>query len=120
MDFSVLSTSLQSTLGEQLPAIFISLVIIAVGWLFAEVLRAGTRRLLGLLKVDQRIEDSTGQKVGVESGIALGVFWLVILITVAAVFNSLHLDRVSDPFAQLVTQIIGYAPRLIAGVVLML
>ena len=120
MDMSVLVTSLQATLGEQLPAIFLALVIIAIGWLIAVVLRAGTRRLLGMLKVDTRIEESTGQKVGVESGIAIGVFWLVILVTIVAVFNSLHLDRISDPFAQLVTQIIGYAPRLIAGTVLTL
>src|SRR5258708_5148092 len=120
MDFSVLVTSLQATLGEQLPAIFFALVIIIVGWLVAVVLRAGTRRLLGMLHVDKRIEESTGQKVGVETGIAIGVFWLVILVTVVAVFNSLHLERISDPFAQLVTQIIGYAPRLIAGTVLTL
>jgi len=120
MDFSVLATSMQTTLGGQLPAIFLALVIIAVGWLTAVVLRAGTMRLLGVLRVDKRIEESTGQKVAVESGIAIGVFWLVILVTVVGVFNSLHLDRISDPFAQLVTQIIGYAPRLIAGTVLML
>jgi hypothetical protein len=120
MDFSVLKTSMQSSLGEQLPAIFLALVIIAIGWLLAVVLRAGTRRLLGIMQVDRRIEESTGQKVGVETGIAVGVFWLVILVTVVAVFNSLHLDRISDPFAQLVAQIIGYAPRLIAGTVLIL
>jgi hypothetical protein len=116
----VLYTSLQATLGEQLPAIFLALLIIAVGWLVAVVLRAGTRRLLGMLKVDARIEESTGQKVSVESGIAIGVFWLVILVTIVAVFNSLHLDQISNPFAQLVAQIIGYAPRLIAGTVLVL
>src|SRR5688572_23019433 len=120
MDFSVLKNSLQSSLGEQLPAIFLALVIIAIGWLVAVVLRAGTRRLLGVMQVDKRIEESTGQHVGVESGIAVGVFWLAILVTIVAVFNSLHLERVSDPFAQLITQIIGYAPRLIAGTVLML
>jgi hypothetical protein len=120
MEFSALITSMQTTLGQQLPAIFFALLIIAVGWLVAVALRAGTRRLLGMLKVNTRIEESTGQKVDVESGIAVGVFWLVILVTVVAVFNSLHLERISDPFAQLVTQIIGYAPRLIAGTVLML
>src|SRR6185436_19148037 len=120
MEFSALITSMQTTLGQQLPAIFFALLIIAVGWLVAVALRAGTRRLLGMLKVNTRIEESTGQKVNVESGIAVGVFWLVILVTVVAVFNSLHLERISDPFAQLVTQIIGYAPRLIAGTVLML
>jgi hypothetical protein len=120
MDFSVLATSLQSTLGGQLPAIFGALGIIVVGWLAAVLVRAGMRRILSMLKVDSRIEESTGQKVGVESGIAVGVFWLIILITLVAVFDSLHLDRISNPFAQLVTQIIGYAPRLIAGTLLVL
>ena len=120
MDFSVLATSLQSTLGGQLPAIFGALGIIVVGWLVAVIARAGMRRILGLLKVDTRIEESTGQKVGVESGIAVGVFWLIILVTLVAVFDSLHLDRISNPFAQMVAQIIGYAPRLVAGTILVL
>ncbi len=120
MDFSVLATSLQTTLGGQLPAIFGALGIIAVGWIVAVLLRAGTRRLLSVLKVDSRIEDSTGQTVGVESGIAIGVFWLIMLVTVVAVFDSLHLDRISEPFAQLITQIVGYAPRLVAGTILVL
>jgi len=120
MDFSVLASSLQATLGGQLPSIFGALGIIIVGWLVAVLARAGTRRLLGLLRVDVRIQESTGQAVGVESGIAVGVFWLLILVTVVAVFDSLHLDRISNPFAQLVTQIVGYAPRLVAGTILVL
>src|SRR5687767_16010402 len=90
MDFSVLATSLQTTLGGQLPSIFAALGIIILGWLVAVLLRGGTRRLLGMLKVDSRIQDSTGQHVGVESAISVGVFWIVILITVVAVFDSLH------------------------------
>lgn len=120
MDFSVLLNSLQSTLGGQLPSIFGALLIITVGWLLAVVARAATRRLLGMLKVDARIKDSTGQKVEVETGIAVGVFWLIILVTLVMVFDSLHLDRISNPFAQLVTEIIGYAPRLVAGTILVL
>jgi hypothetical protein len=41
MDFKVLTDSLQSTLGGQLPAIFGALAIIAVGWLVAVLARAG-------------------------------------------------------------------------------
>jgi hypothetical protein len=120
MDFSVLATSLQSTLGGQLPAIFGALAIIAVGWLVAVLARAGARRLMRLLKVDDRIQESTGQKVSVENGIAVGVFWLIILVTLVAVFDSLHLDRISNPFATMVTGIVGYAPRLVAGIILVL
>jgi hypothetical protein len=120
MDLSALATSLQSTLGAQLPGILGALGILIVGWLVAVVARAAMRRLLGLLKVNTRIAESTGQAVNVETGIAVGVFWVIILITLVAVFDSLHLDLISNPFAQLVSQIIGYLPRLVAGTVLLL
>jgi hypothetical protein len=120
MDLSALATSLQSTLGTQLPTIFAALVILVVGWLIAVTARAATRRLLALLRVDARIEESTGQKVGVEWGIAVGVFWVIILVTLVAVFDSLRLDLISNPFAQLVSQIVGYLPRLVAGTILLL
>ena len=60
MDISALASSLQSTLGAQLPSIFAALGIIVLGWLIAVLARAATRRLLGLLRVDARIQDSTG------------------------------------------------------------
>jgi hypothetical protein len=120
MDFKILTDSLQSTLGGQLPAIFGALAIVAVGWLVAVLARAGARRLMRMLKVDDRIHESTGQKVSVENGIAVGVFWLIVLVTVVAVFDSLHLDRISNPFAQMVSGIVGYAPRLVAGIILVL
>jgi hypothetical protein len=120
MDLNTLVSSLQATLGAQLPGILGALGILIIGWLVAVTARAGTRRLLALLKVNARIEESTGQKVQVEWGIAIGVFWVIVLITLVAVFDSLHLDLISNPFAQLVSQIIGYLPRLVAGTILLL
>jgi hypothetical protein len=118
MDFSALGTSLQDALGTQLPRILGALGILIVGWLLAVVVRAGTRRLLSTLKVDARINESTGQEVHVESWIAIGLFWLIILITLIGVFNSLDLPRVSGPFESLVDEVLGYLPRLIAGALL--
>jgi len=120
MDLSTLASSLQATLGAQLPGILGALGILIIGWLVAVTARAGTRRLLALLKVNARIEESTGQKVQVEWGIAVGIFWVIILITLVAVFDQLHLDLISSPFADLVRQIIGYLPRLAAGTILAL
>lgn len=120
MDLSALASSLQTTLGAQLPGILGALGILIVGWLIAVVARAAMRRVLGLLKVNTRIAESTAQTVNVEAGIAAGVFWIIVLITLVAVFDSLHLDLISNPFAQLVSQILGYLPRLVAGTVLLL
>jgi hypothetical protein len=120
MDLSALASSLQTTLGAHLPGILGALGILVLGWIVAVAARAGARKLLGMLKVNKRIEESTHQHMDVESGIALGVFWLIILVTLVGVFNALDLSTVSNPFAEMITQILGYLPRLVAGTVLVL
>ena len=120
MDFSSFADSLHNTLGEHLPGILGALGILIVGWLVAVMARAGVRKSLGLLKVNTRITESTQQSMDVEAGIAIGVFWLVILLTLIGVFNSLHLEQVSNPFNALLTQVLGYLPRFVAGIFLLL
>jgi lysylphosphatidylglycerol synthetase-like protein (DUF2156 family) len=120
MDWSTLGNSLQNALGAHLPRILGALGILVVGWLLAVAARAGMMRLLALLSVDQRIRESTGQGLAVERGIALGVFWLILLLTLLGIFNVLNLELISNPFQVLVTEIFGYLPRLIAGSLLVL
>lgn len=119
MDFSALITSLQSTLGTRLPHILGAVGILVVGWVIAVAVRAGVRRLLALLSVNQRIKESTGQTIDVQSGIAVGVFWLIMLVTLIGMFNALNLELISNPFQALVNQIFGYLPRLLAGTLLL-
>jgi hypothetical protein len=120
MDLSTLSSSLETTLGTQLPRILGAVGILIIGWLIAVLVRAGVHRLLALLRVNARIEESTGQKVRVEWGIAVGVFWLVILVTLVAVFDALNLTLLSASFSLLVEKIIGYLPSLVAGSIIAL
>ena len=56
----------------------------------------------------------------IEAWVALGLFWVVILLTLVAVFNSLNLAIVSGPFSAFTTQLFEYAPRLVGGLVLAL
>ncbi len=120
MDFSALALSLQNTLGAHVPQILGALGILIIGWLLAVLARAGSLRLLGLLHVDRRIRDSTGQAVEVERPIAVGVFWLIMLLTLLGMFNALDLALMSNPFQVLANQIFGYLPRLLGGTALLL
>src|SRR5262247_3679422 len=97
MDFSALIESLQNNLGVHLPSILGALGILIIGWLVAVIARAGSLRLLGLLLVNQRIRESTGQALDVEKAIAVGVFWLILLLTLLGMFNALDLALVSNP-----------------------
>ena len=120
MDFSAIGSSLEAALGTQLPRILGAIAILIIGWIVAVVVRAGVRRLLGMAQLNRRIAETTEQKLDLESGIAAGAFWLIILITLIGVFNSLDLALASGPFEVLVKQIAGYMPHLVAGTVLVL
>ena len=120
MDTAKFMESLQTTLGAELPSIIGAIALLIVGWFLAVVVRAGVRRLLAALRVNERIGETTDEKMDVEKGVAVGAFWLIILITLVGVFNTLSLELVSDPFNQLLSQVIGYLPRLLAGALLLI
>ncbi|MFQ5545576.1 MAG: mechanosensitive ion channel [Acidiferrobacterales bacterium] len=120
MDLTSLLTSLQTTLGELLPRIGGAVIILIIGWLAAVAIRAGIRKSLSMLKLNERVGKSGQLDMNLESGIATGGFWVIILIMLIAVFNTLDLQQVSQPLNALVTRIFEYIPHLIAGGVLLL
>lgn len=120
MEYDTFATSLQTALGNHVPQILGAIAIFALGWVLAVVARAGTRRLLSLLAVNRRIEESTGATVDAEVPVAVGVFWLVLLAAVIAALSALDLSTLSTPFALMLGDIVGYLPHLLAGLVLAL
>jgi hypothetical protein len=120
MDLTSLLTSLQTTLGELLPRIGGAVVILIIGWLVAVAVRAGIRKSLSMVKLNERIGKSGQLDMNLESGISKGVFWIIILVMLIAVFNTLDLQQVSQPLNALVTRVFEYIPHLIAGGVLIL
>ncbi len=120
MEFNSLLLALQTSVGQYLPTLLGALAILALGWLLSVSARAASLRLLRLVKLDQRMADSIGQPIHLERAIALTVFWLLMLVTLVATFNVLDLQTVSEPFANLISQITGYLPHLLAGLVLVI
>jgi len=120
MDMNALWNSLQNTLGGHIPQLLGALAILILGWLIATMVRAAVRKGMGFMGLNKRFGQATGSPVDLEGGVALTAFWLVMLFTLIAVFNSLDLAMVSGPLSGLVTQITEYAPRLLAGGVLAL
>ena len=120
MNMSAFVTALQSSLGAHIPQILGAVAILALGWLLAVGARAAIRQLLNILQVNSRIEESTGARLDAESPVAGGAFWLVLLATLIAVLNALDLPLLTNPFAALMSDVVGYLPNLVAGAVLCL
>ncbi len=112
--------SLQTSMGVHIPQVLGALAIFVIGWFVAALVKAGTRKALALLKLNQRFAGTTGQRVDLEGIVALTLFWVVMLLTLAAMFNALDLSLVSGSFAALTNQLFEYAPRLLGAVLLAL
>lgn len=120
MTYDAFSIALQESLGGHIPQILGAIAIFALGWLIAVVGRAATRRLLGVLAVNRRIQESTGAKVDAEHPVSISVFWLIMLGATIAAMNTLDLAGLSNPFSAMLTDILAYLPHLLAGLVLTL
>ncbi|MFV0679275.1 mechanosensitive ion channel [Ottowia sp.] len=119
-NWSTMWEALQGSMGVHIPQLLGALAIFVVGWLVAALVKAGARKGLGALKLNERFSGTTGKPVDIEGVVALVLFWVVLLLTLAAVFNVLNLALVSGSFAALTTQLFEYAPRLLAALLLAL
>jgi hypothetical protein len=108
-------------IGEALPNILAAFVILIVGWIIAKVLKAGTGRLLKLVKfptLTKRagIDDFLAKGAVKQSSsdiIAVLVYWLVMLIVLVTAINALGLEVASE----LLNQILLYIPNIIVAVI---
>ncbi|MDR4495998.1 MAG: mechanosensitive ion channel [Nitrospirales bacterium] len=117
---SKLTETLQTTLGGTLPSVLGALGILILGWFVAIAVRAGVRKGLGVLNVNQRLRSSTGAEMDIQGGTAAGVYYLILLLVLVAFFNALHLELVSGPLRALVDQVLAFVPKLVAGGILIL
>ena len=118
MNFESILTSLQDTLSSTLPSLLAAVGILVVGWFVALLLRAGTRRLLDAVNLNERIATSTDNEFDAESWGATGVFWIVMFLVLIAFFNVLDLEIVSAPLQALVTKVFEFGPSVFAAGIL--
>jgi hypothetical protein len=120
MDMTKLTESLQETLGSSLPGILGALGILIIGWFVAIVIRAGVRKGLGFLQLNKRLGSTTGTQMDVECGTATALYYLVLLFVLVGFFNALDLEIVSGPLRGMLDQVLAFAPKIVAGGVLLL
>lgn len=118
MNMQSIIDSLTGTLSSTLPTMLAAVGILVVGWFVAILLRAGTRRLLTAVELNERISSSTDSEVNAEAWVATGVFWVVMFLVLIAFFNVLDLEIVSAPLQALVTKVFEFGPSLFAAGVL--
>jgi hypothetical protein len=118
MNTNALWESLQNSLGAHLPQLFGALAIFVLGWVVAVLVRAVVRRSPGFMGVSHRFGKLTGQRVDIESAVAIGLFWVVILLFVPAVLGALEMDGLLDPLRAMIAKSLDMLPNAVAALVI--
>ena len=117
-------SQLGRNLGGFLPTIIAAIVILVVGIILAYIVKAIIRGILNSTDIDNRIAgwisgrpDTDAPKV--ENWIAGAFFWLIIILTVVAVLQTLQLDAVTEPINDFLGGVIGFLPNLVGALILL-
>ncbi len=111
-------------LGAFLPKLIGAIIILIVGWIVAKIVAWVLIRSLNLLRLNMLTEKSGIEKFLKDGGMKLSAteilgklaYWLIMLVVILAVFNSLGLSVASELFRQIVL----YIPNVFVAVAIII
>ncbi|HQU07493.1 MAG TPA: hypothetical protein PK539_00325 [Candidatus Paceibacterota bacterium] len=111
--------------AQYLPNLVIAIIIFIIGWLIAVVVDRIVVQIFNALRIDQALRAAGTERIVERAGFTLSsgkfvgalVKWFIIVIFLVASLNVLHLDQVNN---FLDTVVLGYLPRVIAAVLILL
>mgnify|MGYP005850935583 FL=1 len=116
-------TTFWTQLAAFVPQLLAALLLLFLGWLFANLVRTGVTKLLDVLKFDS-LAEKTGIEAFLEQGnvdvtlsrlLARLVYWIIIFIVVVTVANSLGLHMVAELF----NKVVFYIPNIIVAILVL-
>ena len=117
-----LTTGLGDGFGGFIPKFLGAIAILIIGWLVATIVSSVVRGLLKKTRVDDRIASSvTGrppEDVPAAKWVSSAVFWVIMLLVVIAVLETLELTVVSEPLNNLLNTVFEYLPRIFSAGIL--
>jgi len=113
-------TSFWTQLAAFVPQLLAALVLLFLGWILANIVRTAVGKILDTLKFDE-----LGKKTGIEAFLRQGninltlsrlianlIYWIILLVVIVTVANSLGLTTVAELF----NKVVFYLPNIIVAV----
>lgn len=104
------------------PQLIGALLILLVAWIIATVAKLLVSRVLRMSKFDERVSDQADveiDKTSVSDSLANGVFWLVFLLFLPALLNTLGMQGLVQPVQGVVNQFLAAIPNIFAAAIIL-
>jgi len=105
-------------LAEAVPQFLYALIVLALAWVVATVVKFIIQRAANVAKLDERLASQADmQDAKVSDSLANGVFWLVFLLFLPVVLNALGMQGLTEPVTGVVDTILGAIPNIFAAAI---
>lgn len=116
-------TSFWTQLAGFVPQLIAALLLLFLGWILANIARSAVGKVLDTLKFDE-----LGKKTGIEAFMRQGnvnltlsrlianlIYWIILLVVIVTVANSLGLTTVAELF----NKVVFYLPNIIVAILVL-
>lgn len=110
-------STLATTVMEYLPRLLLAILLAAIAWLVATVLRTVVGRALGATTLDERLSQSA-EVPPLSQTMANVVYWLVLLLFLPAIVGALQIEGLMLPLSNMTADLLGILPNLFAAIVI--
>ena len=115
---------LSKVLGSQIPPLLGAMALLVGGWIIAKVGASMARKLVHHTTLDTRLAGlffpgEHTKAVDIQRWTGKSVFYLVMLLVVVAVLETLQLSQVNEPLNRLLTEVFQFLPRLVSALILL-
>jgi hypothetical protein len=110
-------STLATTVMEYLPRLLLAILLAAIAWLVATVLRTVVGKALGATTLDERLSQSA-EVPPLSQTMANVVYWLVLLLFLPAIVGALQIEGLMLPLSNMTADLLGILPNLFAAIVI--
>lgn len=115
MDFNInnfLSSSLGETLGGSLMRALTAILVLIIGMMIAKFISGLVRKGINSTGVQNRFGNSS---FNIAKSVAKIVYWVLLIFVLLTVLNMMGVTGALEPLQNMIGQITGYLPKILAG-----
>jgi len=115
--------SLLEQVTSFLPQIGGAAVVLGIAWLLATLAKIVVKRALGVLRIDQRLNQQMGETDSenqflLSDTIANALYWFIFLLFLPSILSTLQLEGTLEPLQGMVDDILSILPNVLGAVIL--